>query len=134
MPIGWKMIWKLVDWPDSIKKLQSNWIGRSTGAEVDFFIGDEANSSAPAIRRRLTTSNGTAAAPKPDFRAKPGDDVLRVYTTRPDTLFGATYMVIAPEHPFVERTDDTASSVRPCKHIANRLRARAIWIAPNWPK
>ena len=59
-----------VDWPEGVKDMQRNWIGRSTGAEVDFNI---ANS----------------------------DNKLRVYTTRPDTLFGATYMVIAPEHPLV---------------------------------
>src|SRR5690606_3286105 len=48
------------------------------------------------------------------FPRKPADDVLRVYTTRPDTLFGATYMVIAPEHPFVERltTSENHSAVR----------------------
>ncbi|MCL4107122.1 UNVERIFIED_CONTAM: hypothetical protein GTU68_039114 [Idotea baltica] len=61
-----------LDWTDSIKLLQRNWIGRSTGAEVDFFI-------------------------------EAADDVIRVYTTRPDTLYGATYMVLAPEHPFVDR-------------------------------
>src|SRR5215468_2732015 len=59
-----------VDWPESIKKLQRDWVGRSEGAEVDFAL--------PA---------GT----------------IRVFTTRPDTLFGATYMVLAPEHPLVDR-------------------------------
>jgi leucyl-tRNA synthetase len=62
---------KLVDWPESIKEQQRNWIGRSEGAEVDF-----------------KTETG---------------DTLRVFTTRPDTLFGATYMVLAPEHPLVEK-------------------------------
>jgi leucyl-tRNA synthetase len=60
-----------LDWPDGIKDMQRNWIGRSTGAEVDFKIeGLKIN--------------------------------LRVFTTRPDTLFGATYMVIAPEHPLID--------------------------------
>ena len=60
-----------LDWPHSIKELQRNWIGRSEGANVDFYI--------PAIKENLT-----------------------VFTTRPDTLFGATYMVMAPEHPFTK--------------------------------
>lgn len=63
-----------VDYIDRVKTQQRNWIGRSTGAEVDF-----------------TTTEG---------------DVLTVYTTRPDTLFGATYMVISPEHPMVEKWAD----------------------------
>jgi leucyl-tRNA synthetase len=62
---------ELVDWPESIKEQQRNWIGRSEGAEVD-------------------------------FKTEAGD-VLRVFTTRPDTLFGATYMVLAPEHSLVEK-------------------------------
>ena len=60
-----------LDWSEGVKALQRNWIGRSTGAEVDFKIDDQ--------------------------------QTLRVYTTRPDTLFGATYMVIAPEHPYVDK-------------------------------
>ena len=60
---------ELVNWPESIKEQQRNWIGRSEGAEVDF-----------------QTEAGTT---------------LRIFTTRPDTLFGATYMVLAPEHPLV---------------------------------
>ena len=80
-----------LDWSEGIKKLQRDWIGRSTGAEVDFFIGDAAGESTWKEKR------GQAGFPR-----KPGNDVLRVYTTRPDTLFGATYMVIAPEHPAVE--------------------------------
>ncbi|MCI0499902.1 MAG: leucine--tRNA ligase [Planctomycetales bacterium] len=61
-----------LDWSESIKKLQQDWIGKSVGAEVDFRI---------------------------DGRS----DVIRVFTTRPDTLFGATYMVIAPEHKLVNQ-------------------------------
>jgi leucyl-tRNA synthetase len=59
-----------VDWPEGVKDMQRNWIGKSTGAEVDFAI--------EGLNKNL-----------------------RVYTTRPDTLFGATYMVIAPEHELV---------------------------------
>jgi len=92
-----------VNWPDSIKVLQRNWIGRSTGAEVDFFIGPQDEFDA------WRSGRSTAGLPK-----KPGNDVLRIYTTRPDTLFGATYMVIAPEHPFVNRltTADRAAAVK----------------------
>ena len=65
---------ELVDFIDRVKVQQTNWIGRSEGAEVDF-----------------DTTSG---------------DVLTVYTTRPDTLFGATYMVISPEHPIIEKWAD----------------------------
>jgi leucyl-tRNA synthetase len=59
-----------LDWPEPVKLMQRNWIGRSKGAHVDFPVGD---------------------------------DVITVFTTRPDTLFGATYMVLAPEHELVDR-------------------------------
>lgn len=81
-----------LDWSDGIKLLQRNWIGRSTGAEVDFFVGGEDKFAA-----------WKAGRGKSGFPRKSDDDVLRIYTTRPDTLFGATYMVIAPEHPFVDK-------------------------------
>ncbi len=61
-----------LNWPEGTKEMQRNWIGKSTGAEVDFTVA------------------GT-------------DTKITVYTTRPDTLFGATYMVLAPEHPLVEK-------------------------------
>jgi leucyl-tRNA synthetase len=72
-----------IDWSDSLKEMQRNWLGRSEGAEVDFPLA-EAETLAPEERR------------------------LRVFTTRPDTLFGATYMVLAPEHRLVERLTTTA--------------------------
>ncbi|MEQ0561251.1 leucine--tRNA ligase [Amycolatopsis sp. NEAU-NG30] len=60
----------LLDWPEKVKSMQRNWIGRSHGARVTFPCGDEA---------------------------------IEIFTTRPDTLFGATYMVLAPEHPLVDK-------------------------------
>ncbi len=63
---------KLVDWPESLKKLQINWIGKSEGAQIH-------------------------------FKVKGRDDAFTVFTTRPDTLFGITFMVLAPEHPLVEK-------------------------------
>ncbi|MGW4521276.1 leucine--tRNA ligase [Amycolatopsis sp. NPDC004378] len=60
----------LLDWPEKVKSMQRNWIGRSHGARVTF---------------------------------KAGEDAIEVFTTRPDTLFGATYMVLAPEHPLVDK-------------------------------
>ncbi|MCJ7806211.1 MAG: leucine--tRNA ligase, partial [Clostridia bacterium] len=64
---------KLDDWPERVKVMQQNWIGRSEGAEITFKI-----------------------------KEFPGEEV-RTFTTRPDTLFGVTYMVLAPEHPLVKR-------------------------------
>jgi leucyl-tRNA synthetase len=81
---------ELVEWPRAIKDMQRNWIGRSEGAEVDFYIG-------PDFPRWFADRGRTG------WPAAPGDDVIRIYTTRPDTLFGATYMVLAPEHPLVDR-------------------------------
>jgi leucyl-tRNA synthetase len=90
-----------LDWSEGIKILQRNWIGRSTGAEVDFFIGsflDEDGKPSQKEYQGWQADRKIAGWPR-----KPDEEVLRIYTTRPDTLFGATYMVIAPEHPFVER-------------------------------
>ena len=71
-----------LEWPDPIKTQQTNWIGRSEGAEVDFEVAPDASSPGPE---------------------GPGGDNIRVFTTRPDTLFGATFMVLAPEHRLVAK-------------------------------
>ena len=130
-----------LNWSESIKFMQRNWIGRSTGAEVDFFVenlsplpcaggvgqgegvaassnqrrpagepphpafghllprsgGEGTGESADAIERKKTVRH------KSGFPSTPDADFIRVYTTRPDTLFGVTYMVLAPEHPLVDR-------------------------------
>ncbi|NBX30005.1 leucine--tRNA ligase, partial [bacterium] len=84
-----------LDWPASIKKLQRDWIGRSTGAEVDFPVAPAGGADGA-----FETWKGIRAAA--GFPEKPGPDVLRIYTTRPDTLYGVTSIVIAPEHPLVD--------------------------------
>lgn len=92
-----------LDWSESVKALQRNWIGKSVGAEVDFYIGKAEDFDAWKAGHKTT-----------GYSRKPESDVLRIFTTRPDTLFGATYMVIAPEHPAVERltTPEQADAVR----------------------
>ncbi len=66
-----------IKFPDPIRLMQTNWIGRSEGAEIAFGVAPDEH--------------------------QPGGDEIRVFTTRPDTLFGATFMVLAPEHPLVDR-------------------------------
>ncbi len=92
---------ELVDWPESIKLLQRNWIGRSTGAEVDFFIGSFLGPDGKPSEKEYEGWKRDRSLG--GYPRKPDETVLRIYTTRPDTLFGATYMVIAPEHPLVEK-------------------------------
>lgn len=77
-----------LDWPESVKLMQHNWIGKSTGAEVTFTVADK--------------------------DGKPTDNKLTVYTTRCDTLFGATYMVVSPEHKIIPQitTPEQADAVK----------------------
>lgn len=89
-----------LDWSEGIKKLQRDWIGRSVGAEVDFFIGRDSKNGKPNPQEFKHWRDNRAAS---GFPRTPGPEVLRVFTTRPDTLYGATYMVVAPEHPLVAR-------------------------------
>ena len=104
-----------LDWSPGIKSLQRDWIGRSEGAKVDFYIGPLESRLQPASDQgslKAGLQHGFDAwkqqRAKTGFPSKPTDDALRVYTTRPDTLFGATYMVLAPEHPAVERLTTVA--------------------------
>ncbi len=108
-----------LDWSESIKKLQRDWIGRSTGAEVDFFVG----AAAPGKPSPEEFAAWKSARAKNGYPVKPDAGAVRVYTTRPDTLFGATYMVIAPEHPLVERltTPDNAQAIKEyCQRAATK--------------
>ncbi|NIZ47481.1 leucine--tRNA ligase [Entomospira nematocerorum] len=67
-----------LDWPDAVKAMQRNWIGKSQGASINFALKDDANT------------------------------IISIYTTRPETLYGVTYIVVAPEHPLIESiTTDT---------------------------
>jgi leucyl-tRNA synthetase len=75
-----------LDWPEPVKLMQRNWIGRSEGANVFFTVKDH-------------------------------DEKLEIYTTRPDTLFGATYMVISPEHPLVAKITSASQKAAVEKYI-----------------
>jgi leucyl-tRNA synthetase len=82
-----------LDWPESLKDMQRNWIGRSEGAEITFKI------------------EGT-------------EETFTVFTTRPDTLFGATYTVLAPEHPLVEKIS-TADQIEAIQLYLNQIKSKS---------
>ena len=81
---------KLKGWPDKVKAMQSNWIGKSEGAEVNFKI------------------DGT-------------DKTLTVFTTRPDTIYGVSYMVIAPEHPIVDELIRESETEKECREFIHKM-------------
>lgn len=81
----------MLEWPESLKEMQRNWIGRSEGAEVRFAVDG-------------------------------ADETITVFTTRPDTLWGATYMVLAPEHPLVDTLTTAAQRVAVDRYIAAAAR------------
>jgi leucyl-tRNA synthetase len=85
-----------LEWPEPIKLMQRNWIGRSTGAEVVFPLADHWTQDGDAWRCEKADCVIEGQAAHLDHPHS-----IKVYTTRPDTLFGATYMVLAPEHPLV---------------------------------
>ncbi len=89
-----KDIDKLKGWPDKVKSMQTNWIGKSEGAEIDFKI------------------DGT-------------DETLTVYTTRPDTIYGVSYMVMAPEHPFVDELIGGTEYESECRDFIKKVQAQS---------
>jgi leucyl-tRNA synthetase len=81
---------KLKGWPDKVKTMQANWIGKSRGAQVTFKVDGM-------------------------------DEELTVYTTRPDTIYGVTYMVIAPEHPVVPKLIEGTENEEACKEFVHKM-------------
>ena len=99
-----------VDWPEKVKLMQRNWIGRSEGSEVTFAVPGAGRGAGFDAERNVT---------------------LSVYTTRPDTLFGATFMVVAPEHPMLGGLQ-ASGSVRTDAQIADD--AAALTVPAAWPE
>jgi len=83
-----------LQWPESVKELQRNWIGRSEGAEIEFEVKDS-------------------------------DQTIKVFTTRPDTLYGATYMVLAPEHPIIQKLESTIKNVAEVQKYVEEVRTKS---------
>ncbi len=84
-----------INWPQMVMDMQTNWIGRSEGAEVHFRVAGQKEGN-------QESGNQGAEAQLPNTQS-----LITVFTTRPDTLFGATFMVLAPEHPLVEKLTTT---------------------------
>ena len=117
-------------WPEKIKTMQKNWIGRSEGAEIDFEVdGDGSaalselsatNGERPKRGVPVTTGDDVAGSEKDDEPSPSAQNMITVFTTRPDTIFGVTFLVLAPEHPLVKFlvNDDTREKVEQYCKIA----------------
>jgi len=79
---------KLEQWPSRVRAMQENWIGKSYGVEIFF---------------KVSASKAGETSPNQRFGGKDAGETINVFTTRPDTIFGATYVVLAPEHPLVKK-------------------------------
>ncbi|MCV0002027.1 leucine--tRNA ligase [Mobiluncus mulieris] len=97
-----------IDWPDKVRTMQHNWIGKSTGATVNF---------------QVEAGQGQVPA-----------QTLRVFTTRPDTLFGATFMVISPEHPLVGAVDGTAGDSGASGSVGSSGVHEGLLVPAAWPE
>ncbi|MCK5097039.1 MAG: class I tRNA ligase family protein, partial [Desulfobacteraceae bacterium] len=93
---------KLPGWPDKVTRMQANWIGKSSGSEVKFKIDISDSSNDPDI--------------DPDI-----DKDITVFTTRPDTLFGSTFMCLAPEHPLVEKLSRWTSQEKQVEEFVKKI-------------
>ena len=92
-----------LDWPEGIKEMQRNWIGKSTGALVDFGVAVEVEGNETAGTTGTTGTETAGQLSRESRRSRVSRDTITVYTTRCDTLFGATYMVLSPEHALVAK-------------------------------
>jgi len=104
---------KLPGWPEPVKIMQRNWIGKSEGVEIDFPIVNVTNSP-----HNMTDS--------PHLSVGNQEKKLKVYTTRPDTLFGVTYMVLAPEHPLVVELTRGTKYEKPVEKYKARVKHETL--------
>ncbi len=102
-----------LNWPESIKESQRNWIGKSEGAEIDFEIknSDEKNGK-------------TGFITKPDGKNEPNEKIT-VFTTRADTLFGVTYLVLSPEHPLIQKNQAKISNFNEIADYIQKNKAKS---------
>ncbi|MGO9326069.1 MAG: leucine--tRNA ligase [Terracidiphilus sp.] len=112
---------KLDGWPEKVRTMQRNWIGRSEGTEVDFFLEEKVNEG------RGTRDHGAEEqGAREQGSEQPGPRRIRVFTTRVDTIFGATSVQLAPEHPLVKAftAEDTDLKAKVDELLAQQKAAR----------
>jgi leucyl-tRNA synthetase len=111
-----------LDWPEKIKTAQKNWIGRSEGAEIEFAVTEQDSRSSTLDTRGKAEMNVSSFSESSIQNLAS----ISIFTTQPDTIFGATFMVVAPEHPIVKQivTDDAKLAVE--KYVADALKKSDI--------
>ncbi len=119
-----------LEWPEKIKTMQKNWIGRSEGAEIDFEVDGDGSAALSELSATngerskrgvpVTTGDDVAGSEKDDESSLSAQNMITVFTTRPDTIFGVTFLVLAPEHPLIKFLvdDDTREKVEQYCKIA----------------
>ena len=120
---------KLPHWPEKVRTMQTNWIGRSEGATVEFAVDESASepsSAEDAVPERSSHRPGHTVLPKLEAEPKTTEKKISVFTTRIDTIFGATSLQLAPEHPIVSEfaAGDTTLAAQVATLIDQQNKAR----------
>ncbi len=125
-----------IDWPEKTKTMQRNWIGRSEGANIVFRVPEDylktsEHPPTPSQGLQRGSEDPSSSAASAGYAEASEDDRqsgydLEVFTTRPDTLFGATYIVLAPEHPLLERLEMGRHAPRVQDYVARSLTVSEI--------
>lgn len=116
-----------LDWSEVVKTAQRNWIGKSVGAEIEFSLASSSQpSSSETASRPSSLEHPSGSDGAADVSADEAADSITVFTTRPDTVFGATFLVIAPEHELVTSltTDDARETVE--AYVRNSLKKTEV--------
>ena len=114
-----------LDWPEKIKTAQKNWIGRSEGAEISFEISEAGGAAGgtPAARNERSGVSTVGETAGDRTRVLPN---IKVFTTRPDTIFGATFLVLAPEHPAIAKIMSEDCKEKVLEYCKNAIKKSEI--------
>jgi leucyl-tRNA synthetase len=117
-----------IQWPERVKTMQTNWIGRSEGLEVSFGLEGTGHADPEPVEGEASQGGPSPSHSERSEESRRGarEDEIRVFTTRPDTIYGVSFMVLAPEHPLVEKLTAPSKKAEVAAYVEQARRQSEI--------